>query len=137
MWRSNNKLSWREGFSLAAILVFCHYERSEVIQKQVLLVNRLLLSLCSIAMTSCGQEPRASVELASRLPRRAFSTARNDKGECGLSNYEPRLSIEKWQKKKLIRYLFMAFRRNRRFFLLFRLCLRLSGLILKTNNLHY
>ncbi len=30
-------------------LGFCHYERSEVIQKQVLLVRRLLLSLRSIA----------------------------------------------------------------------------------------
>jgi len=32
-------------------LGFCHYERSEVIQKQVLLAKRLLLSLRSIAMT--------------------------------------------------------------------------------------
>ena len=32
-------------------LVFCHYERSEVIQKQMLLAMRLLLSLRSIAMT--------------------------------------------------------------------------------------
>ena len=30
---------------------FCHYERSEVIQKQVLLAKRLLLSFHSIAMT--------------------------------------------------------------------------------------
>ena len=32
-------------------LGFCHYERSEVIQKQMLIASRLLLSLRSIAMT--------------------------------------------------------------------------------------
>ena len=46
-------------------LVFCHYERSEVIQKQVLLAMRLLLSLRSIAsdkirMASHGQARFAS-----------------------------------------------------------------------------
>ena len=47
---SVSKLSWR---TQCGHLGFCHYERSEVIQKQVL--------------------------IASRLPRRAFCTSRNDK----------------------------------------------------------
>ena len=37
-WRTHSRLSWREVFlDDAVILFFCHYERSEVIQKQVLL----------------------------------------------------------------------------------------------------
>ena len=129
---------------------FCHYERSEVIQKQVLLVRRLLLSFHSIAMTCSGVSSRTqcgdllamgllqlfklrndknckqvacdeiasttpqvwlvagshlgfakksfhsiasdknravSVELVSRLPRRVFYTARNDK-ELESKNYD-------------------------------------------------
>jgi hypothetical protein len=50
-WRTHSRLSWQESLRLVAILFFCHYERSEVIQKQVLFVRRLLLSLRSIAMT--------------------------------------------------------------------------------------
>ena len=45
---SNNKLSSR---TQCGDLGFCHYERSEVIQKQVLLAMGLLLSFHSIAMT--------------------------------------------------------------------------------------
>ena len=102
-------------------LVFCHYERSEVIQIQVLLANRLLHSfrvrndmfrgvIANVVWRSVGDEiasttPQvwlvadshlgfakksfhsiasdknraASVELVSRLPRRVFCTARNDK----------------------------------------------------------
>ena len=42
---------------------FCHYERSEVIQKQVLLVRRLLLSFHSIAMTCSGVSSRTQCDV--------------------------------------------------------------------------
>jgi hypothetical protein len=40
-------------------LGFCHYERSEIIQKQMLLAMGLLLSLYSIAMTKNVRKNRA------------------------------------------------------------------------------
>ena len=71
------------GFEPRGHLGFCHYECSEVIQKQLLLAMRLLLSLCSI---SSDKNRAISVELVSRLPRRVFYTARNDK-RCAASSF--------------------------------------------------
>ncbi len=88
-------------------LGFCHYERSEVIQKQVLLVRRLPRRVfytsrndknrtTRFAMTR-GFVPRGDlgfchyerseviqkqVLLVSRLPRRVFYTSRNDKNRA-------------------------------------------------------
>jgi hypothetical protein len=103
---SNNKLSSR---TQCGDLGFCHYERSEVIQKQVLLAMRLLLSLRSIAMTRFAHKlwamglPRRAFSTARndkkrvvrRLPRRAFSTARNDKFRVVIANAVWR-STSKW-----------------------------------------
>ena len=74
-------------------LAFCHYERSEVIQKQVLLAMGLLppchkcgswqahiqASQKHLVGVRNDKGLAASVELVSRLPRRVFYTARNDK----------------------------------------------------------
>ena len=56
---------WRTVLVPCGYLGFCHYECSEVIQKQLLLAMRLLLSLCSI---SSDKNRAISVELVSRLP---------------------------------------------------------------------
>ena len=58
-WPSVSKLSWR---TQCGHLGFCHYERSEVIQKQML--------------------------IASRLPRRAFCTSRNDKIQVVIAKFK-------------------------------------------------
>ena len=90
-----------ESFKTTRPSCFSHYERSEVIQKQVLLAKRLLLSLRSIAMTrsACAfhsndkvlrQEPSGS-----RLPRRVFYMARNDK-KCRIKS-TPSQVTSRWQ----------------------------------------
>jgi hypothetical protein len=80
-----------ESFKTTRPSCFCHYERSEVIQKQVLLAKRLLLLLRSIASDKVlGQEP-----LGSRLPRRVFYTSRNDK-KCRIKNTPSRVT-SRWQ----------------------------------------
>ena len=62
------ELLWREVLCIAAILVFCHYERSEVIQKQVLLARRLLHpvgvrndKLLASVETSCHRERSVAI----------------------------------------------------------------------------
>ena len=63
-WPSVSKLSWR---TQCGHLGFCHYERSEVIQKQMLIARRLLLSLRSIAMTRLGLSSREALCLVAIL----------------------------------------------------------------------
>ena len=53
----------------------CHYERSEVIQKQMLLASRLLLSLRSIAMTISGLSSRT--QCGDLLARRLLLSLRS------------------------------------------------------------
>ena len=61
------------GFKPRGHLGFCHYEHSEVIQKQVLLAKRLLLSLRSIAMTrvawQVADKCRTSKQITSTTPQ--------------------------------------------------------------------
>ena len=92
-WPSNNKLSLR---TQCGDLGFCHYERSEVIQKssvaceeiasttpQVWLVAGLHLGFAKKSFHSIASDKVLGQEMrGSRLPRRVFYTSRNDKNRA-------------------------------------------------------
>ena len=96
---------WRTVLVPCGYLGFCHYECSEVIQKQLLLAMRLLLSLCSISSDKKRRQKLRVTMKKNKIPRK--TTFLNIKvhlklscnsvgqgrggleGPCGLRNSEP------------------------------------------------
>ena len=86
---------------------FCHYERSEVIQKQVLLANRLLPSLRFFASdkSRASDKPRAKTKIPCKT-KALVKEGEAWRGTCGLHHseleYSPKKNIGESEKVKIL-----------------------------------